>query len=205
MGYEINSTWTRMHKTDIEELNDIIDDKYCREMEIARKLNLMKKFKEAFDKEINSLENEVRRVISMKNKLLEEIEALDPEDKHFGRMKSDLSDRIYALYDKIDEAEDSLMIARKKKIAVNTSKLEADNIYKTLMYFDTLYYKMDDNEKHDLLSILIKEINIYEDKQPNGQWLKQIVFALPIIGNEDLYVGLDNGNPVETVVLMSKA
>ena len=55
MGYEINSTWTRMHKTDIEELNDIIDDKYCREMEIARKLNLMKKFKEAFDKEINSL------------------------------------------------------------------------------------------------------------------------------------------------------
>ena len=96
------------------------------------------------------------------------------------------------------------MIARKKKIAVNTSKLEADNIYKTLMYFDTLYYKMDDNEKHDLLSILIKEINIYEDKQPNGQWLKQIVFALPIIGNEDLYVGLDNGNPVETVVLMDK-
>ena len=61
---------------------------------------------------------------------------------------------------------------------------------------------MDDNEKHDLLSILIKEINIYEDKQPNGQWLKQIVFALPIIGNEDLYVGLDNGNPVETVVLL---
>lgn len=55
MGYEINSAWTRMRKTDIEELNDIIDDKYCREMEIARKLNLMKKFKEAFDKEINSL------------------------------------------------------------------------------------------------------------------------------------------------------
>lgn len=138
----------------------------------------------------------------MKNKILEEMDALDPEDKHFERMKTDLSDRVYALYDKIDETEDSLMIARKKKIAVNTEKLEADNIYKTLMYFDTLYYKMDDSEKHELLSILIKEINIYENKQPNGQWLKQIVFSLPIIGDEELYMSLDNGNPVECVVLM---
>ena len=156
------------------------------------------------DKEIITLENELRRVISMKNKLLEEIDDLDPEDKHFERMKTDLSDRVYALYDKIDETEDSLMIARKKKIAVNTAKLEADNIYKTLMYFDTLYYKMDGSEKHELLSILIKEINIYENKQPNGQWLKQIVFSLPIIGDEELYMSLDNENPVETVCLLSK-
>ena len=156
------------------------------------------------DKEINTLESELRRLISMKNKLLEEIDSLDPEDKHFGRMKADLSGRIYALYDKIDASEDSLMIARKKKIAVNTSKIEADNIYKTLMYFDTLYYKMNDTEKHELLSILIKEINIYENKQPNGQWLKQIVFSLPIIGDEEIYMSLDKGKPVETVVLLSK-
>ena len=36
-------------------------------------------------------------------------------------------------------------------------------------------------DKHDLLSILIKEINIYEDKQPNGQWLKQSMMILSII------------------------
>ena len=156
------------------------------------------------DKEINTLESELRRLISMKNKLLEEIDSLDPEDKHFGRMKADLSGRIYALYDKIDASEDSLMIARKKKIAVNTSKIEADNIYKTLMYFDTLYYKMNDTEKHELLSILIKEINIYENKQPNGQWLKQIVFSLPIIGDEEIYMSLDKGKPVETVCCLCR-
>lgn len=72
------------------------------------------------------------------------------------------------------------------------------------MYFDTLYYKMDGSEKHELLSILIKEINIYENKQPNGQWLKQIVFSLPIIGDEELYMSLDNGNPVETFVLLCR-
>ena len=47
-------------------------------------------------------------------------------------------------------------------------------------------YKMNGSEKHVLLSIFIKEINIYENKQPNGQWLKQIVFSLPIIGDSEI-------------------
>lgn len=63
---------------------------------------------------------------------------------------------------------------------------------------------MDGSEKHEFLSILIKEINIYENKQPNGQWLKQIVFSLPIIGDEELYLSLDNGNPVECAVLITR-
>ena len=156
------------------------------------------------DKEIICLESELRRVLSLKSRLIEESDALDPDDKHYERMKSDYTERIYSLYDKIDEAEADLMIARKKKIAVNTAKLEADNIYKTLMYFDTLYYKMNDDERRELISILIKEINIHKDKLPNGQWLKDIKFALPIIGDENVYMGLDNGDQVETVVLLSK-
>ena len=156
------------------------------------------------DKEITTQEGELRRILSLKSRLIEESDSLDPDDKHFDSMRSDLSDRIYALYDKIDEIEADLMIARKKKIAVNTAKLEADNIYKTLMYFDTLYYKMNDEEKHELLSILIKEINIYEDKQPNGQWLKEVVFSLPIIGSEKLYMSLDKGNSVEVITLLRR-
>ena len=42
MKYEINSTWTRMRSKDIEKLNEILDDEYCVEMEIGRKLSLMK-------------------------------------------------------------------------------------------------------------------------------------------------------------------
>ena len=85
------------------------------------------------DKEITTQEGELRRILSLKSRLIEESDSLDPDDKHFDSMRSDLSDRIYALYDKIDEIEADLMIARKKKIAVNTAKLEADNIYKTLI------------------------------------------------------------------------
>lgn len=59
MGYAINTTWTQLRRKDIEELNEIIDDEYCRELEIGRKLNMMKKFKDEFDKEINSLNWEI--------------------------------------------------------------------------------------------------------------------------------------------------
>lgn len=55
MGYEINSTWTKLRENDIKKLNEIIDDEYCNELEIGRKLNIMKKFNEEFEKEIKNI------------------------------------------------------------------------------------------------------------------------------------------------------
>mgnify|MGYP002235179969 FL=1 len=82
-------------------------------------------------------------------------------------------------------------------------KLTGDNIYKVLIYFDQLYGKMDDREKRQLIEELISEIQIYEERQPNGQWLKSIKFRLPIIA-EDMSLSLDNDAHVETVCLLSR-
>lgn len=48
---------------------------------------------------------------------------------------------------------------------------------------------MNDVERRQLIEALISEIQIYEEKQPNGQWLKSITFKLPII-DEDLNISL---------------
>ena len=56
MGYKIDSTWKQLRKKDIEELNSIIDDEYCNELEIGRKLNLMEKIKKAFNEELESFD-----------------------------------------------------------------------------------------------------------------------------------------------------
>lgn len=53
------------------------------------------------------------------------------------------------------------------------------------------------------MEALISEIQIYDDRQPNGQWLKSIKFRLPII-EEDINLSLDNDKHVETVCLLSK-
>ena len=64
------------------------------------------------------------------------------------------------------------------------------------MYFDKLYSAMNDVERRRVMETLISEIQIYEDRQPNGQWLKSIKFKLPII-EEDMEISLDNDTHVE--------
>lgn len=127
---------------------------------------------------------------------------LNPDDRHYIRRKADLDDRLYRMYDKIEELEEQLIAARAKKTSIEAEKITGDNIYKVLIYFDKLCFAMSDVERRQLIEALIAEIQIYEERKPNGQRLKSIRFKLPIIEN-DLSIGLDNGNQVECCTLLS--
>lgn len=157
----------------------------------------------AIDQEITNYEKQLRQDYAIKSKLMEEIDNLNPDDRHYIRRKSDLDDRLYRMYDKIEEMESQLIDARAKKTSIEAEKITGDNIYKVLICFDKLYFAMNDVERRQLIEALIAEIQIYEERKPNGQWLKSIRFKLPIIEN-DLSIGLDNGEHVECVVLMSR-
>ena len=61
---------------------------------------------------------------------------------------------------------------------------------------------MNDVERRQLIEALIEEIQIYEERNPNGQWLKSIRFKLLIIEN-DLSISLDNDKHVESIMLLS--
>ena len=156
----------------------------------------------AIDQEITNYEKQLRQDYAIKSKLIEEIDNLNPDDRHYIRRKADLDDRLYRMYDKIEELESQLMDARAKKTSIEAEKITGDNIYKVLIYFDKLYFAMNDVERRQLIEALIAEIQIYEERKPNGQWLKSIRFKLPIIEN-DLSIGLDNDEQVETVCLLS--
>ena len=156
----------------------------------------------AIDQEITNYEKQLRQDYAIKSKLIEEIDNLNPDDRHYIRRKSDLDDRLYRMYDKIEELESQLIDARAKKTSIEAEKITGDNIYKVLICFDKLYFAMNDVERRQLIEALIAEIQIYEERKPNGQWLKSIRFKLPIIEN-DLSIGLDNGEHVETVVMLS--
>ena len=156
----------------------------------------------AIDQEITNYEKQLRQDYAIKSKLMEEIDNLNPDDRHYIRRKSDLDDRLYRMYDKIEELESQLIDARAKKTSIEAEKITGDNIYKVLICFDKLYFAMNDVERRQLIEALIAEIQIYEERKPNGQWLKSIRFKLPIIEN-DLSIGLDNDEHVETIVLLS--
>ena len=66
-----------------------------------------------------------------------------------------------------------------------------------------LYGVMNEAERRQLIEALISEIQIYPERQPNGQWLKSIKFKLPII-EEDMSISLDNKEQAECVALMTR-
>ena len=208
-------TMTRGHKCDYkkqisEELLDsavaevivklVSNPKFAAMMQ--EKIN-MKVDTTAIEQEIASYEKQLRQFYSVKAKLAEEIDSLDPDDRHYVRRKADMDDRLYKMYDKIEDTESLLIAARAKKLAIEAEKLTGDNIYKVLIYFDKLYSAMNEQEKRQLMEKLISEIQIFEERQPSGQWLKSIKFRLPII-EEDISLSLGNNTHVETIVLLQR-
>ena len=107
------------------------------------------------------------------------------------------------MYDKIEDVETRVIETRAKKQAIEAEKLTGDNIYKVLIYFEKLYAVMNEVERRQLMEMLISEIQIYDDRQPNGQWLKFIKFMLPII-EEDMEMSLDDDKHVETICCLNR-
>ena len=157
----------------------------------------------AIEQEIAAAEKMLRQYYSVKSKIMEEIDTLDPDDRHYIIRKSDLDERLYRMYDKIEEAENNLMDARAKKQAIEADKITGDNIYKVLICFERLYNVMNPLERKKLMEHLISEIQIYPERQPNGQWLKSIKFRLPIV-EKDIDLCLDNESHTECVIALSK-
>lgn len=138
-----------------------------------------------------------------KDAILSDLDNLDYEDKHYKRRKADLEDRLSKTYDKIEETENALVEAKAKKRSILAEKVCGDNIYKALIFFDKMYEPMNEAERREFLTQFIEKVEIYEEEQANGQWLKPIEFKLPII-SKDMKISLDNGSQIETICLLKR-
>ena len=78
--------------------------------------------------------------------------------------------------------------------------------YQFLLYFDKLYDKFTDLEKKEFLNSFVEQVDIYEQEQPDGRFLKHIKFRFPVyFGDREIQeLCWNNESTVETVVLMSK-
>ena len=161
----------------------------------------MKEDTSALEQEIAPHEKQLRQYHATKSKLIDEIDSLDPDDRHDIQRKADLDERPHRMYDRIEETETLLIDARARKRAIEADKVKGDNIYRILTHFDKLYDVMSESERQELMQALISEIQIHEEPLPNGQWLKSIRFRLPIIdGNAALT--LDKRDGAKTACLL---
>ncbi len=168
---------------------------------MQQKIN-MKVDTASLDQEIAFYEKQVRQHTAGKMRLIEEIDALDMEDRHYAARKNDLENRLDKMYDKLEEAERQLKDTRARKQTIEAEKITGDNIYRILTHFEKLYALMTDTERRELMNSLISEILVYPEPQENGQWLKSIKFHLPIIEGDTLC--LDNKNAAESVAVFTR-
>ena len=85
-------------------------------------------------------------------------------------------------------------------------KISEENVYQFLWYFDKLYDRFTDLEKKEFLNSFVEQVDIYEQEQPDGRFLKHIKFRFPVYfgDRETQELCWDNESTAETVVLLSK-
>jgi len=186
--------------------------------EVIRKLVKNPKFEEAIlnkigsridteeiEKEIEGLEKQHRQLTGAKARLGQQMDSLDIMDKFYEKKYQDMETRLYRLYDEIEGVENSIEEVKNRLLNIQQQKISEENVYQFLLYFDKLYDKFTDLEKKEFLNSFVEQVDIYEQEQPDGRFLKHIKFRFPVyFGDmETQELCWDNESTVETVVLLS--
>ena len=102
--------------------------------------------------------------------------------------------------------ENSIEEVKNRLLNIRQQKISEENVYQFLLYFDKLYDKFTDLEKKEFLNSFVEQVDIYEQEQPDGRFLKHIKFRFPVyFGDRETQEPCwDNESTVETVVLLEQ-
>ena len=158
------------------------------------------------DEDIQRLEHNLKALEIKKSRLISEIDSLDVLDEVAMEREKDLNDRLNDFYGRIAETKQIIRKKKEEKVRIQQDKITGDTVYKNLMMFAQVLEKASDGDKKRMYNLLIKEIQIYNEKTADGRWIKSITFNFPIYYKDDM---IDNISWVaegmdETVVLLTK-
>lgn len=158
----------------------------------------------AVDKELEGYQAKLKEVDLNKTRLEREIDSLPADAKYRERKLHDMTLRLDSLYDVIVELEEKIEDARLRRDAIKQQAITLENIYKIMVNFDCVYNIINDEEKRNVVTALIKEIEIYRNDESEYP-LKRIGLNFPVFkdGGEVTELLWDKGNTVETVDGMS--
>ena len=143
--------------------------------------------------------------VARKDKLADEIDNLDALDPHYDMMYEDMSKRLRKLYD--DIAQSDLLIEDEERALRehNNAKATIEAAYEELSRFAALLPNLTDYEKKEVMQAVLERVELYEERQENGRYVKAVKFQFPIVmDGEDPTEWWDIEKQAETVCLMSR-
>ena len=157
-------------------------------------------------KEIRYHERQLKTLENNRISLESDIDHLDLNDRHINRKRDSYNKRLNALLNEIYDIEDMIESARKKMNTVTQEDLTVEAIYKILVSFDTIYDKMSDREKREVIKSMIKEIKLYtpEEQKKNKHVVDRVIFKFPIAKRDVEHILHNKERHVETCVLLSR-
>ena len=156
----------------------------------------------AVDKELEGYQAKLKEVDLNKTRLEREIDSLPADAKYRERKLHDMTLRLDSLYDVIVELEEKIEDARLRRDAIKQQAITLENIYKIMVNFDCVYNIINDEEKRNVVTALIKEIEIYRNDESEYP-LKRIGLNFPVFkdGGEVTELLWDKGNTVDPCAL----
>lgn len=156
----------------------------------------------AVDKELEGYQAKLKEVDLNKTRLEREIDSLPADAKYRERKLHDMTLRLDSLYDVIVELEEKIEDAKLRRDAIKQQAITLENIYKIMVNFDCVYNIINDEEKRNVVTALIKEIEIYRNDESEYP-LKRIGLNFPVFkdGGEVTELLWDKGNTVESLNL----
>jgi site-specific DNA recombinase len=159
---------------------------------------------EELNAELEALQKKHRQLLGAKRKLGQLMDALDILDKFYDQKYEDMCDRLEKLYEEIAKLENNMEEIKTRIENIRQQKISGDNVYQFLLYFDQLYDKFTDSEKKEFLNSFIEQVEVFQEEQPDGRFLKRIKFRFPVFfdGAEMEDMRWDNETTVESVVTL---
>lgn len=107
--------------------------------------------------------NKLTQVLAGKEQLEKVIDYMPLDTPHRDKKLNDYNKRLDDLYNDIDEIESNIKDLDKKIEGIKNGSKNYDFIMANLEAFETLFDKMDDNEKRKMITMLISEITVDQE------------------------------------------
>ena len=154
------------------------------------------------EKQLEALQAQLRQTLGTKARLERQMDGLDVNDPYYDRKISDLQRRYDEQYGAIDEIEVQIDDVQSQIRSIRQEKISGDNIYRLLLAFDQVYEAASEVERKEFMRAFIERIELFPEKQPDGNWIRKIIFnfPVPVNGTEVKELPLENETIVEEYV-----
>lgn len=127
-------------------------------------------------------------------------------DPHFDRKILDLQRRYDEQYGRIEEIETHIDEVKSQIQSIRQEKISGENIYQLLLAFDEVYGAATEIEQKEFMRAFIERIDLYPEKQKDGNRIRNMVFnfPVPVNGQEVKELPLESGTMLETVAVLSR-